>query len=248
MAFVDELEKQGQWLFRWRSYLPIIIVPIFLWSLQSPEQLEHIAGDTIEDIYEIICIIISFIGLGIRCITVAFVPKGTSGRNTKTQKATRLNTTGIYSITRNPLYLGNFFIILGIVMFTQSLWAILIVTLLFWIYYERIIFAEEQFLKKKFGVAFLQWAKDTPIFFPKLKNYQSPDLPFSIKNILKREYTGFFVIITAFTIIDLLEDYFDKGYFQIEMEWKIIFIFGLLSYLLLRYLKKNTNLLKEEGR
>ncbi len=248
MAFVDELEKQGHWLFRWRSYLPLIVVPILIWPLRSPEQLEHLAGDTVEDIYEVICFLIAIVGLGIRCFTVAFVPKGTSGRNTKRQKADRLNTTGIYSITRNPLYLGNFLIILGIVMFTQSLWATLTVVLIFWIYYERIIFAEEQFLKKKFQGAFLEWAQNTPIFFPKFNNYIPPDLPFSIKNVLKREYTGFFVIITAFTAIEFLEDFFDEGYFKIEAEWAIIFIFGLISYLLLRYLKRNTDILYEKGR
>ena len=248
MAFVDELEKQGQWLFRWRSYIPLIIIPIFILSLQTPEQLEQIAGDTIEDIYEMICFFIAFIGLGIRCITVAFVPKGTSGRNTKKQKAKRLNTTGMYSITRNPLYLGNFFIILGIVMFTQSLLAIITIILVFWIYYERIIFAEEQFLQKKFGKKFLQWANNTPIFIPNFKNYRAPDLSFSLKNIFKREYTGFFIIILTFTVVEILEDYFDKRQFKIEREWAIIFIVGLITYILLRYLKKKTNLLNEEGR
>ncbi|MGB8874133.1 MAG: hypothetical protein WCC75_12145, partial [Desulfobaccales bacterium] len=41
-------------------------------------------------------------------------PRGTSGRNTQGQVAETLNTTGIYSLVRNPLYLGNFLIWLGL--------------------------------------------------------------------------------------------------------------------------------------
>ncbi|MGC9453013.1 MAG: methyltransferase family protein, partial [Oceanipulchritudo sp.] len=51
---------------------------------------------------------------------------GTSGRNTKQQVAYSLNTTGFYSVVRNPLYLGNFFMYLGIALFTHHWWLVLV--------------------------------------------------------------------------------------------------------------------------
>jgi len=77
------------------------------------------------------------------------VPKNTSGR-TNSLIAERLNTTGMYSIVRHPLYLGNFLIVFGIVLFIQVLWFGIIVLAGYWFYYERIIFAEEEFLRKRF--------------------------------------------------------------------------------------------------
>jgi len=149
---------------------------------------------------------VSFAGFLIRCITIGYVPEGTSGRNTKQQRADRLNTTGMYSVVRHPLYLGNFLIILGMMMFTQVWWIVLISVLMFWIYYERIIFAEEEFLRKKFGNLFLEWAEKTPAFLPRIKKWQKPDLPFSFRTVLNREYTGFFIITSSFTLLEIIGD------------------------------------------
>jgi len=57
-----------------------------------------------------IAIALSMFGFIIRAIAIGTTPKGTSGRNTKEgQVAESLNTKGIYSMVRHPLYLGNYF-------------------------------------------------------------------------------------------------------------------------------------------
>lgn len=53
----------------------------------------------------------------------------------------------MYSIVRNPLYLGNFLMVLRVVLVLRVWWLSLLYLLVFTIYYERIIFAEEMFLK-----------------------------------------------------------------------------------------------------
>ena len=60
---------------------------------------------------------------------MGFAPRGTSGRNTLGQVAEVLNTSGMYSVVRNPLYLGNFVIWLGLALFIKVWWCILIVVL-----------------------------------------------------------------------------------------------------------------------
>ena len=104
--------------------------------------------------------------------------KSISGRNTvQGQIADELNTKGLYSIVRNPLYVGNYFLWLGIAMLTCNPWFIAIFTLIFWIYYERIVFAEEEFLRKKFGDAYLEWTVRTPIFIPINRSGKNPIHP-----------------------------------------------------------------------
>lgn len=248
MALKEEMEKQGKWLFRWRSYLPLLGIPIVLIALRNSEYLERVFGDTIENFWDFFSIFISFLGLGVRCFTVGYVPRGTSGRSTRWLNAETLNTTGMYSIVRNPLYLGNFVIILGLVLFIEVWWFALIVWLGFWLYYERIIFVEEEFLRKKFGDYFLEWARETPVFFPKFKNWKKPSLPFSMKIVLRREYSTFFSIIASFTFLDIAEDLFAEGKLEVSLTWVILFIVSLIIYLTLLILKKKTKILNVEGR
>jgi protein-S-isoprenylcysteine O-methyltransferase Ste14 len=101
---------------------------------------------------------ISFVvaGLGIRVWTTGHTPRRTSGRNTKSQVADSLNTRGIYSIVRNPLYLGNFVGGLGVILLLHSLWLTLYYVLAFALYFERVILAEERFLLRKFGDSYRQ--------------------------------------------------------------------------------------------
>jgi len=199
------------------------------------------------------CIAISLFGLVIRAITVGFTPKGTSGRNTKEgQVAEVLNTKGIYSTVRHPLYLGNFFMWLGIIIYVGNWWFTATCTLLFWLYYERIMFAEEFFLRKKFGQSYLNWAEKTPAFFPSFSSYESAGWNFSIKNVLKREYNGFFAIFVSFLLLDVLKNYIHYGFSNwqslITRFWLYAVIISFGVFIVLRSLKKYTKVLDAKGR
>jgi len=246
MALRDEFEDTGNWLFRWRSYLPLIIIGIFLLAMREHKYLG--GSEELDHLWKLSCLVISFFGLAIRTFTIGYTPKGTSGRNTKEQVADTLNTTGIYSVVRNPLYLGNFFMGLGAAMFAHLWWLTLIYILVFWLYYERIIFAEEAYLGKKFGKAYLDWANKTPVFIPKLKQYQKPGLAFSLKNVLRREYNGFFAIVVLMFILEIFGKRFAGGEFDFDLVWSVLLGVGFIVWTVLRTLKKHTTLLSVEGR
>jgi len=248
MTLEDKMARQGEWLFRHRSYLPLILLPLIIVALMHKPSVERWGGSSAENAYEAFCILISFAGLFIRCYTVGHVPAGTSGRNTKGQEASRLNTSGIYSIVRHPLYLGNFIIYLGVILFAQSIWLLLVGMSFFALYYERIMLAEERFLKEKFGEDFLRWAETTPAFFPDFKKWKANDLPFSMRNVLRREYSGFFGIVASFTAFKLIRTAFLGEGFNIGTGWIVLFASGLVVYLVLRTLKRKTRLLHVEGR
>jgi len=202
----ENMESSGTRLFRWRSFLPLLlIVPVLIAfrNFEYPYQSHHL-----DQIWEIGCLSISLFGLGIRFFTVGSVPKGTSGRNTKRVKGNFLNTTGMYSIVRHPLYLGNFVISLGISLFFRLWWFTAQFVLAFWLYYERIIFAEEEFLRKTFREKYLKWAHETPTFLPRLKNWKPPELAFSFLIALRKEYNTFMAIIASFTFLEILGDSF----------------------------------------
>lgn len=239
MPLRETLEKQGNWLFKWRSYLPLLFLPVIIIALRDAGLLQRAEGDLIDEIREGFCVMISLAGLFIRCLTVGYVPIGTSGRNTREQRADALNTTGMYSIVRHPLYFGNFVISLGGILFIAVLWFDLLAIFAFLLYYTLIMLAEEEFLRKKFGDIFLKWAENTPVFSPLLgKKLRRPELTFSFKNVLRREYSSLFAIIAGFTFLDLAEDFFANGKFEFDWGWATFFAVGLITYVILRALKK----------
>ena len=248
MTIKETFQKQGHFCFRWRSYLPLTLVPLLFLCLPNEELIKTNFGKKLGELWKWSCVFISFLGLVLRCLVIGYAPGGTSGRNSKKQRADQLNQTGIYSLVRNPLYLGNFSIVLGIALFTQTFWFIIITVVTFILFYERIILIEEEFLQKKFGQTFTNWVQKTPAFIPKFRGWIKPELSFSFKNVLKREHTGFLVIASAFITLDFLSDHFFEHRNQERYLWIITFSLSLIVYLLLRLLKKNSNLLHETDR
>ena len=246
MALIEELNAQGNQLFKHRSKLPIPFavfgMALFIYSTQLSETYEH------NILFEIFCLSVGLLGQLIRGITLGYTPRGTSGRNTHGQVAEELNTKGMYSVMRNPLYLGNFFMWLAIVLFVNIHWFSMFYIMCFWMYYERIIFAEENFLRKKYGEPYLNWALKTPIFFPRMSGWEKPDLFFSFRNVLKREYSGFFALFFTFSLFDLAENYMRNSVWELDAFWMYALAISGAITLVLRTLKKNTKMLNVSGR
>jgi len=251
MALQEEMEKQGNWLFRYRSYLPLLVLAIGTWlylKSQIYPELFILRNTPYEIYYEMLALLIGLLGLLVRVYTVGHTPRNTSGRNTKQgQVAESLNTTGIYSMVRHPLYLGNFLMWLAPALLTGHFWFIVAFCFLYWVYYERIMYAEEQFLRRKFGDQYLNWAEKIPAFLPKLKSFKPAEHPFSIRKVLRKEKNGLFALFLIFMVFDgagaWIEGSNDYNYFLVVAT----LLTGLL-YLVLKVLKKKTTFLKEPVR
>lgn len=133
-------------------------------------------------------------------------------------------------------------------MFLHSVWLILTFVVSYWLYYERIMYAEEEFLRKKFGFAYLKWAEQTPVLWPKFSNWRPSDLVFSWKNVVKREYHGLFGVVAAFSILEFIGNYVVLGSFELDWLWDYILTISLFIYIAIRLLVKNTKIFDVAGR
>lgn len=84
-----------------------------------------------------------------------------------------LTVSGPYAHTRNPLYLGSFFVGLGVVVASGSIWLFLIFLVFFTIVYSRTMAMEERRLEELFGESFRRYAASVPRFVPRLVPYRS---------------------------------------------------------------------------
>lgn len=249
MALLEEFEKQGNYLFKYRGVIPIAFLAAGLAAfVQTQLNGRGITDPITEEWYRTGCLIIGLLGLAVRVYTVGHTPKNTSGRNTADQLADELNTTGIYSIVRHPLYVGNFLMWLSVAMLTENVWFVCFFIFLYWVYYERIMFAEEQFLRGKFGVKYVEWAGQTPAFLPSLRRWKVPGLPFSLKKVLKKEKNGLFTLFVVFYLFECAGNVVEKTTF-FRFTWLFYAAAGtVVVYLILKILKHYTTLLDEEGR
>jgi protein-S-isoprenylcysteine O-methyltransferase Ste14 len=246
MELREHFVSSGNWLFRWRSYLPVLLFGIALMGLRGYHY--PASSHALDVLWEMLCFAVGLVGLSIRILTVGYTPGGTSDRNTREPRAAVLNMTGMYSIVRHPLYLGNYFMWLGVAMLPRTWWVPSVATLTFWLYYERIMFAEEEFLRRKFGGDFVAWARRTPAFVPAFRNWRPPGMPFSVRTVLKREYSGLFGLVVAVCIFEVAEDLVLTGKFGVDLFWATVLGCTTLAYCILCFVKKKTRLLAIEGR
>lgn len=250
MALREHMERSGNWLFRWRSYPPLIAVAAAAWAMRdyrfpSDEPTHELA-------WELACLIISLAGLVVRAMVVGYAPPGTSGQNTVGgPAAAELNTVGLYSAVRHPLYLGNFLLWLGLALLPRSLSLVVIVALAFWLYYERIMFAEEEFLRRRFGAEFERWASRTPALVPdprRRSEWRWPLRPFSVRAILRREYSGVLAMASVYTALDLIGNGAATGRAAPDIVGWTVLTIGVVLYTTLHALKRRTQLLSDRSR
>lgn len=248
MALLHSFENSGNHLFKYRGQIPVVLfifaIPVIYFSNYEWLTVNH----TNYWILLAISAVLSIAGQVIRAIAIGTSSKDTSGRNRDKQIAEALNTKGIYSTVRHPLYLGNYFMWIGIVAFTGNIWYVITVSLAFWIYYERIMFAEERFLERKFGQDYLDWSLRVPAFLPSFKNYEKSSIPFSMKTVFRREYSGVTATIIGFLFVDILRNSFLEGAFVLHNYYLIVLAIALFITLFLRTLKHSTKILHEENR
>jgi len=82
---------------------------------------------------------------------ILFFRKHTTPNPFKPDNASHLVTSGMYRITRNPMYLGLLIILSGWAVYLGSVTPFLLLPLFVWVINVEQIFPEEEILEKKFG-------------------------------------------------------------------------------------------------
>jgi protein-S-isoprenylcysteine O-methyltransferase Ste14 len=150
----------GAWFFRYRSFLP---VPIVIIGLLVPGH-QWLATWVI----------------GAACILVgeAFRLAGVAAAGTVTRRRSRnvreLVTWGVFALTRNPLYVGNFFIWIGFAVMSGVTWFPIVAAILFAVEYHYIVSYEEGVLESTFGAEYLAYKAKVARWWPHVGAHSVP--------------------------------------------------------------------------
>lgn len=114
-------------------------------------------------------------------------------------KNEELTTDGPYRLTRNPLYVGNFLIGLGVSVMGAKLWLVVMFLLFFLPVYHALVRKEERRLLERYGDAFLAYCKDVPRFVPKMKAWPPPPAPYDPRRMwhVHREWRAWLGLYAA---------------------------------------------------
>jgi hypothetical protein len=101
-----------------------------------------------------------------------------------------LVTGGLYSHTRNPMYVGNMLILVGLAIASNS-WTCVAVAIPFYAFVcAAIVAAEERYLRDRFGADFDAYCRDVPRWLPRLSGIRSTlaDHSFNWRRVVIKEY------------------------------------------------------------
>jgi protein-S-isoprenylcysteine O-methyltransferase Ste14 len=194
------------------------------------------------DIWSIVLgLIITVGGQLVRGITIglAYIVRG--GKEGKPY-AEGLVTEGIFRHCRNPLYVGNILMLLGVGILANALYYVAIMIPLFLFIYQAIVLAEEDFLRKKFGAGFDAYCKDVNRWWPKIGGLSATlsSMEFNWKRWILKEHTTQFIWLIGIALLLLINHPELTGN---SVTCRNTWLIGSLSaltatYVLVRFLKK----------
>ena len=231
----------GNFFFRYRNWL-FIILYLLLFIPSPPLFSQQYFGEQYWLYPLIIGLFVTILGQAIRGATIglAYIIRG--GKDKKVY-AEELVTSGIFNHCRNPLYVGNILMLLGVGILSNSLIYVGVIMPLFLFIYQAIVLAEENFLRNKFGAAFDAYCKRVNRWFPSLKGIGDSfaAMEFNWKRWILKEYNTQFVWMAGIVLILLFRyPQLTNGSVSQRNLWLAILIPALgFFYGVVRYLKKS---------
>jgi protein-S-isoprenylcysteine O-methyltransferase Ste14 len=110
------------------------------------------------------------------------------------------------------------------------------------------MFAEEEFLRRRFGAEYTAWTATTPAFLPRLRGWRRPAAGFCLLTVLRREHSSLLALIASLTALEVVSQHATTGRLALGPVWGAALAATLALCLGVRTLKHRTRLLHVEGR
>jgi protein-S-isoprenylcysteine O-methyltransferase Ste14 len=186
LAMTKTMVAIGNFLFRTRNWL----FPLFILLTFIPFR----PTDAVFGSHALkVALAIGVVALGLltRASVVGFAYIKRGGLKKKVY-ADNLVTDGIFGVVRNPLYVGNVLIYIGLYIMHGHPVTMAIGIVAFLFAFQCIVFAEENFLRNKFGPGFDDYCRDVPRWWPRIGKLGGSieGMSFNFQRTIFYEYTA----------------------------------------------------------
>ncbi len=182
----------GERLFEWRDYTPIPLIVIVLFAAEPTARSATLGT------------LLAVLGELVRIYSVSFIGSVSRTRNTSTTGG-NLITNGPFGLVRNPLYVGNFLITLGIATFSGVSWLVALTIVLFSFQYYCIVKHEEKLLLARFGAEYEAYMQTVPAWVPaRLPSLDQIEWPSTFSPALRSERRTLAAIALMLLALSLL--------------------------------------------
>jgi protein-S-isoprenylcysteine O-methyltransferase Ste14 len=187
--------------------------------------------------------LVALSGQLLRAITIGleYIIRGGRDRQVYAEKLVQ---GGIFAHCRNPLYVGNFVIILGVAIASNSVLFFGVAVPFFIFAYWAIIAAEENYLRNKFGREFDDYCARVNRLLPNPSGLRQTlaGMRFNWRRLITAEYGSTYIWLAAVIGVTLKNAWLN-GEFQTEQPivwclWSLL-AFVTLAYVVARFLKKS---------
>jgi protein-S-isoprenylcysteine O-methyltransferase Ste14 len=197
------LIRIGHFFFRTRD----LVFPIVLLALAFGTRPLVIGGDWQLDRWlDAAGFAVAMSGQLLRAAVIGFAYITRGGRNRRIH-ADSLVQEGIFAHSRNPLYLGNILIVVGLAIVHGSPWFYLVGIPFFVFAYLAIVSAEEDYLTRRFGRAYEEYCRRVNRFVPSMRGLRSTleHMTFDWKKVVRKEYGTTFAWMSGMLALAVLE-------------------------------------------
>lgn len=178
--------RLGNVIFRIRD----VLFPAVLLTVAFGTRPRLADGEMATDhLVDAIGIFVALLGQSLRVLVIGLVYITRGGQNRQVW-ANSLVDTGMFAHIRNPLYLANLLLFLGLSIVHNG-WAMYLIVLPFFVFaYVCVVAAEEQYLYGKFGEMYGEYCRRVPRWVPSLRGLSTTlrSTGFDWMKVLRKEY------------------------------------------------------------
>ena len=237
------LIRFGNFMFTGRNHIfPLVFLAIA--AVSAPRA--PFGSERADLALDMIGIAVALAGQALRAMVIglAYIRRGGKGKKIH---ADDLVQDGFFAHSRNPLYVGNMMVFLGLFLVLNSTWGYLLGVPFFYISYLSITLAEEDYLRNRFGKEYVAYCGRVNRFLLSLKGLGATmrSMSFDWPRLVRKEYGSTFIWITTVLALLIWERAARQGWGAAEPRARVlaaVWVATLAGYLLARYLKKTGRL------